>query len=662
MKSKIRKLVFSRFLPSWIVLAFDLSVISIVFFFTYWLRVDLGSLSISMFAIIEQTMFGLPLFIIAYLVIKPHHGIIRHTTMNDVYNILLTHFIGSSGLFLMSVMARLTGEFHILFIPFSVIIVHFFISVFILATSRLFIKYIFYHLLERPTSNHNILIFGAGDMGFITRLVIDQDNRLKYKTVGFIDDNIQMQGKQIGGLPVFSEEAAFGKQIVRLKVNEIIFAINKGKITSERKAEIIDRCLQKKIKVREVPEVSQWINGKLSTTQIKSIKIEDLLSRDAIQLDTVKTGTCLNGKTILVTGAAGSIGSELVRQILHFNWKRLILIDIAETPLFNLQNEIVPLTVGVGVEYIVADVRDAFRMHYIFDKYQPEVIFHAAAYKHVPLMEEYPYEAIKCNVGGLKTMADLAVKFGVEKFVMVSTDKAVNPSNVMGASKRICEIYVQALSQRKGIKTKFITTRFGNVLGSNGSVIPLFKKQIMQGGPVQVTHKDITRFFMTIPEACQLVLEAGAMGNGGEIYLFDMGKPVKIYDLAEKMIKLSGFMPHLDIAIVEIGLRPGEKLYEELLASSEDTLPTHNKKIMIGKVRVYDFDVVSLMIAELLSHLTKDTDQMLVSRMKNIVPEFTSMNSRFEVPLTLSASESASDSEHKMGHTGFHLNFHRGSL
>lgn len=650
MKRKIRNLMYRRFLPKWIVFTFDLSIIGLVFFFTYWLRVDLGNLNIPGHTIFLQTVFGLPLFIIAYYILKPHNGIIRHTTAHDTSKILFTHLIGSSGLVFISIIGRSVTGFQFLFIPYSVIIVHFFISVFILASSRLFIKFIFYHLLDRPTYQHNILIFGAGDMGLITRLVIKQDNSLKYNIVGFIDDNSQMQGKQIGGLPVFSEAAVFDKQIDRLRVSEIIFAINKGNISEERKSEIIDRCLQKKITVREVPEASQWINGKLSTTQIKGIRIEDLLSRDAIQLDIEKTGHCLNGKTILVTGAAGSIGSEMVRQIVHFNWKGLILVDIAESPLYNLQNEIIPLTDGVGVEYIVGDVRDEFRMCKLFEKYRPDIIYHAAAYKHVPLMEEYPYEAIKCNVGGLKVMADLAVKYEVEKFVMVSTDKAVNPSNVMGASKRICEIYVQALSQINGIKTKFITTRFGNVLGSNGSVIPLFKNQILQGGPVQVTHKDITRFFMTIPEACQLVLEAGSMGNGGEIYLFDMGKAVKIYDLAEKMIRLSGFVPHIDIAIIEIGLRPGEKLYEELLATSEDTLPTHHKKIMIGKVRYFDFKEQNQKITELLLHLTKDTDELLVTRMKNIIPEFTSMNSRFEVL------------DHKMPTNLFHLNFHRDSI
>ncbi|NWJ53358.1 MAG: polysaccharide biosynthesis protein, partial [Bacteroidetes bacterium] len=590
MKEKIKNYFTSRFLPNGIVLFFDIVIVFIILFLTYWLRAFFEYRSFPVQSVLLQIVFGVPLFLIVALSINPHKGIIRHTTVDDAIKILLTHVIGSSGLLIFSIIGRSTSAASFLIIPYSIIIVHFFISTSFLIGYRLIIKSIYYRLTNEPMYGRNILIYGAGSMGRTTRNVIEQDINLKYNIKGFIDDNIQMQGKRIGGIQVFSNEVAFGKNVDKLKIKEIILAINEGSISVERKADIIERCLQKKIKVSDVPESKEWINGKLSTTQIKDVKIEDLLSRDAIQLDSDKIGKWLSGKTILVTGAAGSIGSEIVRQIMGLNWKRLILLDIAESPLFVLQNEILKFTVGKEVHFIVGDIRDTYRMQMVFKMHHPDIIYHASAYKHVPLMEEFPYEAIKCNVGGLKIMADLAVLYDVEKFVLVSTDKAVNPTNVMGASKRICEIYVQALAQNKDVLTKFIITRFGNVLGSSGSVIPLFKRQIEHKGPLTVTHKEIMRYFMTIPEACQLVLEAGYMGNGGEIYIFDMGEPVKIYDLAIKMIQLSGYVPHKDIAIEVTGLRPGEKLFEELLTGKEDLLPTHHKKIHISKVQFDNYN------------------------------------------------------------------------
>jgi len=475
-----------------------------------------------------------------------------------------------------------------------------------------------------------VLIFGAGNKGQITRDVIEKTKDLKIKIIGFVDDNWQMQNKMIGGLPVFSEEMAFDKIIDLDDVKEVIIAIAQNKLSKDRKRQIINLCLAKRVKVSTVPDTANWINGTLSANQIKEVQIEDLLGRDPIVLNKDRIARGIFRRTILVTGAAGSIGSEIVRQILNYQPGQLILLDQAESALYDLQIEIKDKFNIQNTVFIVGSVSDKFRMRKLFNTYHPEIVFHAAAYKHVPLMEMQPYEAIKTNVGGIKIVADLAVEHKVKKFVMVSTDKAVNPTNVMGATKRICEIYVQSLSQIPGNETHFITTRFGNVLGSNGSVIPLFKKQISHGGPVTVTHRNITRYFMTIPEASQLVLEAGFMGTGGEIFLFDMGQPVQIYDLAEKMILLSGFTPHKDIRIEITGLRPGEKLYEELLATTEDTLPSSNNKILIGKIRKYNYHDQNQKVIDLLGNLTKESDELLVARMKDLVPEFISNNSSFE--------------------------------
>lgn len=573
-------------------------------------------------------LIGMPFFYLAAHFLKPHKGIIRHSTTHDAAIIIFFHIAISLGLLIVSLIGHIYAKE--LAIPYSIVFIHYFISVLVMITFRFTVKFFFVYFSHFPNEVHHVLIYGAGNKGQITREVISKDKELRIKLLGYIDDNWQLQNKMIGGLPVYSEEVAFKNIAQNEKVDEIILAINSDKITKERKRQIINLCLSKQIKVSEVPETNQWINGSLSVTQIKEIQIEDLLGRDPIILNKDRISSGLYSRTILVTGAAGSIGSEIVRQILNFHPGQIVLVDQAESALFDLQTEIKEKLNFSNTVFTIANVADKFRMRKIFQKYRPEVVFHAAAYKHVPLMEIQPYEAIKCNVGGIKVVADLAVEFGIDKFVMVSTDKAVNPTNVMGATKRVCEIYVQSLSQIPKMKTHFITTRFGNVLGSNGSVVPLFKKQIKMGGPITVTHRNITRYFMTIPEACQLVLEAGFMGNGGEIFLFDMGQPVQIYDLAEKMILLSGLIPHKDIKIEISGLRPGEKLYEELLASAEDTLPSFHNKILIGKIRPYDYEEQNQKITDLLGNITKETDEALVSRLKDIVPEFISNNSVYE--------------------------------
>jgi FlaA1/EpsC-like NDP-sugar epimerase len=377
-----------------------------------------------------------------------------------------------------------------------------------------------------------------------------------------------------------------------------------------------------------VPPVTNWINGELSFNQIKSIKIEDLLERDPIKLDDLAISAQLKNKVVLITGAAGSIGSELARQCANYSPKKIYLLDQAESPLHELELEFNEKFKDTAFEVVIADIRNIERLKHVFNSFQPQIVFHAAAYKHVPMMENNPSESIFTNILGTKNTADLANEFKVERFVFVSTDKAVNPTNVMGASKRIAEIYIQSLGKKS--QTKFITTRFGNVLGSNGSVIPRFKKQIEEGGPITITHPDITRYFMTIPEASQLVLEAGSIGKGGEIFVFNMGKSVKILDLARKMILLSGLKENRDIKIIFTGLRPGEKLFEELLADTENTLPTHHDQILIGKVREYDYEEVKNIINELIKLFNTQNNELIVQRMKDLVPEFKSNNSVFQ--------------------------------
>jgi len=473
------------------------------------------------------------------------------------------------------------------------------------------------------------MILGAGRLGQIASNALLMDGSAKTNLVGFIDANIYLQNKRSAGIPVYSVNQAFEKIIPANKVTEIIFALEKEGNTLELKRKILDLCIPKHIVVKEIPSVNDWINGELKASEIKKIKIEDLLGRDAISLDRKKIKEGVKKAVILVAGAAGSIGSEIVNQLLEFNAHQVILLDKAESDLYDLQNEMNARHKNPNFEVIVGDVTNRVKLKRVFEKYLPTIVLNAAAYKHVPLMEEFPGEAIRVNIGGTKNLADLSIEFRVEKFVFISTDKAVNPTNVMGATKRISEIYIQSLAKTKATKTQFITTRFGNVLGSNGSVVPLFKKQIEKGGPVTVTHRDITRFFMTIPEACQLVLEACFMGNGGEIFVFDMGEPVKIYKLAEKMIFLSGFIPNKDIHIEITNLRPGEKLYEELLKSQENLLPTYNDKIMIGKYVKHNYFDVNNKLVYLLDSVDVVENQKLVSIMKLMVPEYISKNSPY---------------------------------
>jgi len=489
---------------------------------------------------------------------------------------------------------------------------------------RLTFKMLYLEIVNPSKKKRDVVIFGAGDSGLTTKRALDRDMHSRYHVTAFFDRDPAKIGKKLEDIDVL-DSSQLSDFLSRNSVNFLIIAIQN--LPPEQMNEITEIGLKYQVKVLVVPPVMKWINGELSFKQIKKVKIEDLLERSQISLDMDLITKDLSGKKICITGAAGSIGSEIVRQVMKFGFKKLILIDNAETPVFFLRNECFAAKGNRDILIEVASIRDEARMEEIFSRERPDIIYHAAAYKHVPVMEDNVNAAIKTNVQGTRLLAELSVKYGVKKFVMVSTDKAVNPTNVMGASKRIAEIYVQALNFHQQT-TRFITTRFGNVLGTNGSVIPIFRRQIEAGGPVTVTHPDITRYFMTIPEACQLVLNAGAMGQGGEIFIFDMGKPVKIYDLAVKMIKLSGLTLGQDIQISILGLRPGEKLYEELLANKENTLPTPNDKIMIAKVRQYDYDTVVKEVDELVA--LKDSDPfVIVKKMKQIVPEYVSQNSEF---------------------------------
>ncbi|HOT89820.1 MAG TPA: nucleoside-diphosphate sugar epimerase/dehydratase, partial [Bacteroidales bacterium] len=466
------------------------------------------------------------------------------------------------------------------------------------------------------------IIYGAGESGIITKRALDRDAGMKYKVIAFIDDDPKKTVMTMEGMPIYNSDKL--ENLLKTKtIAHVIISIQK--LHSLKKKEISELCLQYNTKVLVVPPVNKWINGALSFKQIKKINIDDLLGRDVIKLDEKELFSQLSNKTVLITGAAGSIGSEIARQITSFSPKKIILLDQAETPLFHIDLEMQEKFKNANYEIVLGDIRNKERMERIFANFKPDHVYHAAAYKHVPMMENNPSESILTNVEGTKILADLSIRFEVEKFVMISTDKAVNPTSIMGASKRIAEIYTQSLNQLN--KTKFITTRFGNVLGSSGSVIPLFKEQIEKGGPITITDPNITRYFMTIPEACRLVLEAGAIGKGGEIFIFDMGKSVKIVDLAKKMIQLSGLTLGKDIQITYVGLRPGEKLYEELLNNKENTLPTHHPQIMIAKVVEWDLTKISNDLNELIELFISQNNTRIVKKMKEMIPEFISNNS-----------------------------------
>jgi FlaA1/EpsC-like NDP-sugar epimerase len=618
------KLFWQYNLPRWSILIIDTLICAFALSLAFVLRFDFSSIP-------QNDARNLPydflvvlgIRMISFAVSKTYKGVVRYTSSRDtirIFSVVLTGSVIVSGLNLISL--NTLGYY---FIPNSVIIIDALVSSFLMISSRLAVKALYFEIKNPAREKMNVIIYGAGESGIITKRTLDRDAAIKYKVVGFVDDDEKKHGKSLEGVFIYG----INKLEELIRTNEVEFVIiSIQKISIRKKNQITDICLENNVRVLNVPPAAKWINGELSFNQIKSIRIEDLLERDPIKLDTATISAELKNKIILITGAAGSIGSELARQCSKFSPKKIYLLDQAESPLHELDLEFSDRLIKPPYEVIMADVRNYDRMKNVFNTFRPQIVFHAAAYKHVPMMENNPSESILTNVLGTKTLADLSHEYKVERFVFVSTDKAVNPTNVMGASKRIAEIYIQSLGKNSG--TKFITTRFGNVLGSSGSVIPRFKKQIEQGGPITITHPEITRYFMTIPEASQLVLEASAMGKGGEIFVFDMGDSIKIVDLARKMILLVGMKEGKDISIVYTGLRPGEKLYEELLANNENTLPTHHAQILIGKVREYEYADVKVIIEELIKSFDTQNNELIVQRMKDLVPEYISNNSIFQ--------------------------------
>lgn len=611
--------------PRWIVMLLDVFIAILSLTLAYFIRFDFYTDSATIAKewdyLKEVLPFVLILKPIVFYFFKIHKGIVRHTSLEDVKRIffaLLTYslIISAAGI----IRYNFFDERYIL--PTSIIIVEFLASLLFMIGLRFSFKMLFYEVHKpKDVEKKNILIYGAGVSGLITKRTIEKDPGINSKIIGFVDNNKKLDGNRLEGASIFYS-GQLDQLIDKKEVTELIVAVQSPQ--SKNIAHIIEVCLEKNVEVKRIPSFKKWINGELSINQIRKINIDDLLGRAPINLEVEEIKKQIKNHVILITGAAGSIGSGIVRQVVHYQPKKVILLDQWESGLYDLHNDLIAKDLGEDVEVVIASVRDLSRMKNVFQTFKPQIVFHAAAYKHVPLMEDNPSESIKTNILGTKIVVDLSEEFKAKKMVMISTDKAVNPTNVMGASKRIAEIYAQ--NKSKTSQTQFVTTRFGNVLGSNGSVIPLFKRQIDQGGPITVTDANVTRYFMTIPEACQLVLEAGAMGGGGEIFVFDMGKPIKIIDLAEKMIKLSGLELGQDIEIKFTGLRPGEKLYEELLTDEENTLTTHHPQILRA-MNCPSRNDIEVEIEKLIALFDQQENEAIVRQMKQIVPEFKSNNS-----------------------------------
>jgi FlaA1/EpsC-like NDP-sugar epimerase len=623
-----------KFLSRWLVLAFDSALVMALFPLALLLRFNFQVYEIDWGrGAVHSTLITF-LYLLAFLAYSSYSGVIRQTGLRDAFIIFQASAAACfTGLAISWVAPNLhlPKEWHFLR---SVLVIHFLLSLFFMLAFRFILRALYRRFRRAQVKDHaiRVMIFGSGELGEITRQALLRETKKHYVPFTFIDDNRSKQGKRQDGIPVMAMRQALNPNFTRKHhIQQLIIAVRN--IQPQRRKTVIEAALRAGLEVKVAPPADKWMQGELTYRQLRRVRIENLLERDPIRLDNQVLFSELAGRRILISGAAGSIGGEIARQVLHYGPREVVLVDQAESNLYDLQMELARRfpDLMARCSFVVADVTQYARMEKIFEEHIPDLVYHAAAYKHVPLMETFPGEAARVNVFGTKVMADLAERFKTSKFVMVSTDKAVNPTNVMGASKRIAEMYVQSLGDHPNCPTQFVTTRFGNVLGSNGSVVPLFTRQIEEGGPITITHPNIVRFFMTIPEACNLVMEAGAMGKGGEIFVFDMGKPVKIYDLAVKMIRLSGLEPGKDIHIEFTGLRPGEKIQEELLADHENTLPTHHPKILCAKVRSVDHASLQFYLAELEKAVESGDPFQIVSCMKEIAPEYVSNNSPFSV-------------------------------
>ena len=616
MHSYLADRVFRNVASRWVILLIELGLSTLSVFLTTLIVYRIRIINLTFDEIWVVLTLNTLIAAFSMVLNRTHHGLIRYSEIRDFYVVL--RFSAAQTVLWMAVSPFLANNLGVgPGLQLAAILIHSLISTFLIIAFRLLVKEVYVRAVHGLHQKNDVLIYGAGDIGLATKKAIEFDKKSNNRVIGFIDDSPEKIGKVLNGKRILSgSRESLEAFLKRNRVREIILAVD---LEPSRKTMLSQLCYERGIQVTVIPPLSQWIRGIFNRSQLRELTIESLLGRDRIELLNEKSRQELEGKVVLVTGAAGSIGSDICRQLCRYRLSKLVLLDQSETGLHDIRIELEKLDLGFELKMELATIRDARRIRRVMDTHNPHLVFHAAAYKHVPILEEYPCEVAQTNVLGTKNLADAAIASGVEKFVMISTDKAVNPTNLMGACKRVGEVYVQSLSEHS--RTQFITTRFGNVLGSNGSVVPLFKQQIASGGPVTVTHPDITRYFMTIPEASSLVLEAAVMGKGGEIFVFDMGEPVKILDLAKKMIQLAGLRPDIDIPIQFSGLRPGEKMYEELFKSSENLLPTHHPKIMKAQRCGID-DRYGLLIDELVDAAVGYDENRTRSLIRALVPEF----------------------------------------